>query len=118
MLNEYINLLLLFLVALGLGLILPTITQILGPSRKKPLKDMAYESGMDPIGNAHERFSIKFYLIAMVFIIFDVEVIFMYPWAAQFKELGAFAFMEMLVFMIILFVGYIYLYKKGGFDWE
>ncbi len=118
MLNEYVSLLLLFLVALGLGLILPTITQLLGPSRTKPLKRMAYESGMDPIGSAHERFSIKFYLIAMVFIIFDVEVIFMYPWAAQFKELGTFAFVEMLVFIGILFVGYIYLYKKGGLDWE
>ena len=118
MLNEYISLLLLFIVAFVLGITLPTITMLLGPSRPKPLKQMAYESGMDPIGDAHDRFSIKFYLIAMIFIIFDVEIIFMYPWAAQFKELGTFAFVEMLVFIVILFVGYIYLYKKGGFEWE
>ena len=78
---------------------------------------------MDPVGTAHERFSVKFYLIAMLFILFDIEVVFMYPWAVQFKELiietdSFFPFIEMLVFVIILFVGYIYVYKKGGLKWS
>ena len=86
------------------------------------MKSGVYESGMDPVGDAHDRFSVKFYLIAMLFILFDIEVVFMYPWAVQYKELalshGWLPFVEMLTFVIVLFVGYIYVYKKGGLDWE
>jgi NADH-quinone oxidoreductase subunit A len=77
---------------------------------------------MDPVGTAHERFSVKFYLIAMLFILFDIEIVFMYPWAVQFKELatsyGMFPLIEMGIFVAILFVGYIYVWKKGGLDWN
>jgi NADH-quinone oxidoreductase subunit A len=120
--DEYIGFGLMLATAIVLGLALPVLGQILGPLRKTQKKLMPYESGMDPVGTARDRFSVKFYLIAMLFIIFDIEIIFMYPWAVQFKELaqafGAFPFLEMLIFMAILFVGYIYLYKKGGFNWD
>lgn len=120
--NEYIGFGLMLVVALILGLALPLLNQILGPYRPKTQKLMPYESGMDPVGTARERFSVKFYVIAMLFIVFDIEVVFMYPWAVQFKqlakEMGAFPLIEMFVFVIILFVGYIYLFKKGGFDWD
>lgn len=120
--DEYIGFGLILIVAIILGLALPVLGQILGPLRPQAKKLMPYESGMDPVGTARDRFSVKFYLIAMLFIIFDIEVIFMYPWASNFKQLsqqfGAFPFWEMLIFMAILFVGYIYLYKKGGFSWD
>lgn len=120
--EEYINFGLMLAVALVLGLALPLLNQLLGPFRPKQKKLMPYESGMDPVGSARDRFSVKFYLIAMLFIIFDIEIVFMYPWAAQYRELsqelGSFPLIEMLIFILILFVGYIYLYKKGGFEWE
>ena len=85
---------------------------------------MPYECGKDPVGSARERFSVKFYLIAMIFILFDIEVIFLVPWAAVFKSLAAqgegmrvFAYVEMMIFVGLLFVGYIYVVKKGAFDW-
>ena len=78
----------------------------------------AYECGMPPVGSAHEQFSIKFYIIAMLFIVFDIEVVFMYPWAVMFKRLGLFGFMEMGVFILILLVGYAYVWKKGALEWE
>lgn len=120
--NEYISFGMMLIAALTLGTALPLLNQLMGPNRPKEKKLMPYESGMDPVGTARDRFSVKFYLIAMLFIIFDIEIIFMYPWAVQYKQLaqefGAFPFIEMLVFIIILFVGYIFLYKKGGFDWD
>ena len=109
-------------VAVGLGFLLVSLSRILGPLRPNKVKEGAYESGMDPVGSAHERFSVKFYMIAMLFILFDIEVVFMYPWAVQYKELasvaGLFPLIEMFVFVVILFVGYIFLLKKGGFDWD
>lgn len=116
--TTYIPFLILFALGLGLALILPVLTQVLGPKRPKEAKMIPYESGMDPVGTARDRFSVKFYLVAMLFIIFDIEVVFMYPWAVQYKQLGVFAFVEMLVFVGILFVGYIYLVKKEGLKWE
>jgi NADH-quinone oxidoreductase subunit A len=85
---------------------------------------MPYECGKDPVGSARERFSVKFYLIAMIFILFDIEVIFLVPWAAVYKSLAVqgaamarFAYLEMMIFVGLLFVGYIYIVKKGAFDW-
>ncbi|MEM8890802.1 MAG: NADH-quinone oxidoreductase subunit A [Bacteroidota bacterium] len=122
-LGRYIPIFILLLIAIVLGLLLTNLSWLLGPLRPNKIKGSAYESGMDPVGTAHERFSVKFYLIAMLFILFDIEVVFMYPWAVQFKELiietdSFFPFIEMLVFVIILFVGYIYVYKKGGLKWS
>ncbi|WNJ20884.1 NADH-quinone oxidoreductase subunit A [Pontibacter sp. G13] len=113
-----------FLITLAilLGLILSNLSKWMGPSRPNAIKTFVYESGMDPVGSAHERFSVKFYLVAMLFILFDIEVVFMYPWAVQYSQLleqyGMFPFIEMLVFITILFVGYIYVYKKGGLKWS
>lgn len=120
--ESYIPIFLLIGIALVLGLLLANLSRLLGPLRPTSLKESPYESGMDPVGSAHERFSVKFYLIAMLFILFDIEVVFMYPWAVQYTQLiekyGAFPFIEMFVFVSILFVGYIYLYKKGGLKWN
>ena len=82
------------------------------------MKLAPYECGCEPVGSARERFSIKFYLIAMLFILFDIEAVFLYPWAVLFKRLGVFGLMEMGVFIAILFVGYVYVWKKGALEWE
>ena len=79
---------------------------------------MPYESGMTPVGNTRQRFSVKFYLVAMLFILFDVEAVFLYPWAVIFKELGLFGFVEMLIYMVIIFAGFFYIWKKGALDWS
>lgn len=119
----YLPIFVLILLALGLGFLLANISRFMGPFRPKAKnKTVIYESGMDPVGSAHDRFSVKFYLVAMLFILFDIEVVFMYPWAVQFKELmietgSWFPLIEMIVFISILFVGYIYVYKKGGLKW-
>ena len=119
--QSYIPILILISIAIALGLLLTNLSWLVGPSRPNPKKASVYESGMDPVGSAHERFSVKFYLVAMLFILFDIEVVFMYPWAVQYRQLiqefGIFPFLEMLVFVLILFVGYIYVYKKGGLKW-
>ena len=122
-LAKYIPIFVLIGIALFLGTLLTNLSRLLGPFRPNKIKGSPYESGMDPVGTAHERFSVKFYLIAMLFILFDIEVVFMYPWAVQYKELivqskSLFPFIEMLVFVLILFVGYIYVYKKGGLKWS
>ena len=118
---SYLPLIILILVAAGVGWLLANLSRWMGPLRPNRKKEGAYESGMDPVGSARERFSVKFYLVAMLFILFDIEVVFMYPWAVQYKQLlleyGAFPLIEMMVFVSILFVGYIYVYKKGGLNW-
>lgn len=116
--EEYIALFILIGIALFLGLLLTNLSALAGPLRPNRVKYAPYESGMDPVGTARDRFSVKFYLVAMFFILFDIELVFMYPWAANYKELGLFGFLEMLTFVIILFVGFIYLLKKGGLKWE
>ncbi len=121
--QEYIPVVLLALVALGFAVSNLFLSAILGKSgRRSKVKDIAYECGMLPEGKASARFSVKFYLVAMLFILFDVELVFMYPWAVIYKEmlqtdpnliLGA-----MLSFIGILFIGYIYAAKKGAFNWK
>jgi NADH-quinone oxidoreductase subunit A len=122
LLYDYLGLAVILAFALLVGFALPILSRLLGPFRPRGKKLMAYESGMDPMGSARERFSIKFYLVAMLFIVFDIEIVFMYPWAVQFKELaqqfGLFPLIEMTVFIVILLVGYIYLVKKGGLRWD
>ncbi len=123
MLVDYAPIFLMVLLALGLALTLLKLAEWLGPRRPRDVKASPYESGMDPIGTARERYSVKFYLVAMIFIVFDVEVVFMYPWAVSFQGflaagagLGAFA--VIFVFILILFVGLVYDVKKGGLDWD
>ena len=100
------------------------LSWILGPKKPSAAKLAPYECGVTPVGSARERFPVKFYLIAMLFIVFDIETVFLYPWAVTFTKWGyhsalqVFSLMEMVVFIVILFVGYIYVWKKGAFEWE
>jgi NADH-quinone oxidoreductase subunit A len=91
---------------------------LLGKRVRNAAKDTPYESGMQPIGSARERFSVKFYLVAMVFILFDIEAIFLYPWAVVYRELKMFAFVEMLIFIVLVLAGFFYIWKKGVLDWS
>jgi NADH-quinone oxidoreductase subunit A len=93
-------------------------SSLIGRKVKDYVKDSPYESGMTPVGDARERFSVKFYLVAMVFILFDIEAIFLYPWAVVYRELKFFAFTEMLVFIVLVLCGFFYIWKKGVLDWS
>lgn len=105
-------------IAMGLAAALVGISTLLGKRARSPLKDTPYESGMAPVGSAKERFSVKFYLVGMIFILFDIEAVFLYPWAVVFRELKMFAFVEMFVFVVLILVGFFYVYKKGALDWS
>ena len=118
MLVEYIPIAILFIVASAIALLVIVQGAIFGPKRKSFRKMSPYESGMMPIGPGTRRMSIRFYLVAVLFILFDVEVIFFYPWAVNFRALGLFGFIEMLIFVGILLVGYIYIWKKGALEWD
>jgi NADH-quinone oxidoreductase subunit A len=91
---------------------------ILGHRVRRRAKDMAYECGITPQGSVRERFSVKFYLVAMIFILFDIETVFLYPWAVVFRELRMFAFVEMLVFVVLILSGFFYIWKKGALSWS
>ena len=118
MLGAYLPIILLLIVAACFGLGSLVFSSLIGQKKPSPVKQQPYECGCEPVGNAQQRFSIKFYLIAMLFILFDIECVFLYPWAVLFKRLGVFGLMEMGVFVVILFVGYIYVWKKGALEWE
>lgn len=94
------------------------ISWLLGKKVRNPVKDQAYECGITPTGDARERFSVKFYLVAMVFIVFDIEAIFLYPWAVIYRELRLFGFVEMLLFIVLILCGFFYIWKKGVLDWS
>ncbi len=102
-------------IALAAGLI--GASSLLGKRAKSPLKDTPYESGMAPVGSARERFSVKFYMVGMIFILFDIEAVFLYPWAVVYRELKMFGFGEMFVFVALVLVGFFYVWKKGALDW-
>ena len=93
------------------------LSAILGQRLRDSVKSSPYESGMKPVGNARERFSVKFYLVGMVFILFDIEAIFLYPWAVVYRKLGLFGFYEMLLFIVLVLTGYFYIWKKGVLNW-
>ena len=94
-----------------------TVSRLLGKRVRNRVKDMPYESGIVPTGDARQRFSVKFYLVAMLFIVFDIEAIFLYPWAVVYRQLKMVAFVEMLVFVILILSGFFYIWKKGALDW-
>src|SRR5215213_1874356 len=122
-LSDYLPIVLMFVVAVGFAAGNVLLSQLVGQHKATRTKTMPYECGKDPVGSARERFSVKFYLVAMLFILFDIEVIFLVPWAAVFKRLAGqgpamrwFVYLEMMVFVGLLLV-YIYVVKKGAFDW-
>jgi NADH-quinone oxidoreductase subunit A len=124
-LHAYAPLLLHLIIAVALAGLLVTLSVVVGWRRPSRAKLEAYECGMEPTGDARQPFSVKFYLVAMVFILFDVEAIFLYPWAYIYRDMfkqslsfGRFGFVEMLIYIAILLVGYIYLWKKGALDWH
>lgn len=114
----YFPILVQILVAAGVAAGLVGGGLLLGKRVRNAAKDTPYESGIPPTGSARERFSVKFYLVAMVFILFDIEAIFLYPWAVVYRELKMFAFVEMLIFIGLVFAGYFYIWKKGVLDWS
>lgn len=121
MITDYLPILILMIVAAGFALSNLLVTHLFGPRRPNPVKLSPYESGVPPVGDARLRFDVKFYLVAMVFIIFDIEVVFMYPWAVVFRDMlkqGPLVLYEMLVFIGILMVGFLYVWRKGGLDWD
>jgi NADH-quinone oxidoreductase subunit A len=124
-LYDYLPILLMFIVAAGFAVVNIFISQFVGQRKRTRTKMMPYECGKDPVGTARERFSVKFYLIAMIFILFDIEVIFLVPWAVVFKTLAGptyglrtLIYVEMMLFVALLLAGYIYVIKKGAFDWS
>ena len=117
-----------FIIAVGFAVSQLLVTQLIGPKQRTATKLMPYESGKDPVGSARDRYSIKFYTVAVVFLLFDIEVLFIVPFAVAFKSLiyeealsgvayGTIAFIEILIFLATLVVGYIYIWRKGVFDW-
>ena len=118
MLESYIPIAILFILATAVAALLIGIGVIFGPRRKSFRKASPYESGMRPIGPGTRRMPVRFYLVAVLFILFDIEIIFFLPWAVIFKKLGLFGLVEMLIFIVILLVGYVYAWKKGALEWE
>ncbi|MFY8036019.1 MAG: NADH-quinone oxidoreductase subunit A [Cyclobacteriaceae bacterium] len=117
-LQDYYPIALMFLVALSFVVVTMVATHLLGPKRKSQIKLDSFECGIEPQGNARVPFSIKYFLVAILFVLFDVEVIFMYPWAVMFKELGVQGFIEMILFISFLLVGLFYIIKRGALKWE
>ena len=117
-LDNYGPLLLMFLLACGLSGALIVVSAFVGKRKATREKEQPYECGIRPTGDAREPISVHFYMVALIFILFDIEAIFLYPWALVYHQLSVFGFVEMLVYIIILLAGYIFLWKKGALDWN
>jgi len=118
MLTEYLPIAILLLVAAGLAGLVIVLGHLFGPRRPTERKSATYESGMIPFGPGTRRMPVRFYMVAVLFILFDIEVVFFLPWAIVFRKLGLFGLIEMLIFVAILLVGYVYAWKKGALEWE
>jgi NADH-quinone oxidoreductase subunit A len=118
MTDNYLPILIMVGIAIVLAIVLMLLSRLLGPYRPNVHKLRPYESGMDPIGEARDRYSVSFYMVAMEFIVFDLEVVFIYPWAVRFTELGTGPFVAMMIFITVLLVGLLYTLKKGTLDWD
>lgn len=116
--SDFLPILIQFLVAAGFVITTMIATHLLGPKRKSKIKLDTFECGIESHGNARIPFSIKYFLVAILFVLFDVEVIFMYPWAVNFKELGVLGLLEMFLFMGLLLTGFFYIIRKGALKWE
>ena len=115
---EYVAIALMIVVATLVALIAIGLGTLFGPKKNTEAKAMPYESGMNPYGEGTRRMPVRFYLIAVLFILFDIEVVFFLPWAITFRQLGLFGLLEMVIFIVILLVGYVYAWKKGALEWE
>ena len=102
---------------IGLAVSMMFIPMLFRPNNPNPIKGVAYESGMPPIGEAQQRYTVRYYVIAMLFVIFDIEAVFFYPWAVAFNAIGWYGFIEMVLFIALLFVAYVYAWRKGALDW-
>lgn len=121
MLTEYLPIIFVFLLAAGFAIAALVATQLLSPRVKSAAKQKPYESGVDPVGTTHIKINVRYFIVALIFIIFDIEVVFLYPWAVIFKDFLAenmFILYEMIFFLAVLFVGYVYIWRKGVFEWE
>ena len=118
MLDSYLGAGIMFLMAIGIAVGMVVMTSILGPKQEFADKMEPFECGESQIVSPHQRFSVKFYLVAVLFVLFDIEAVFFFPWAILFKQLGLFGFIEMLMFILILGVGLLYVWIRGGLDWE
>ena len=115
--NPYIPIFLITLMAAALAASILIFALIIRPNNPDPEKNSPYECGMPPLMEAHERFSIRFYLLGILFLLFDVEALFLFPWAVRYDALGLFGFIEMMLFIAILLVGYFYAWRKGALEW-
>ena len=116
--DPYFSVLLLLIIAVGMAVGFVFLSQALGPKKYEQVKYSVYECGVDPFTSAAVRVSVKFYLVALLFILFDLETAFLYPWAVLFRDLGLFGFVEMAIFVGILLVGLVYAWKKGALEWD
>ena len=117
MIENWLLILLLVVMAVGFGGVSVLLGRLLGPRNPSPEKSAPYECGMPAVGDARERQSIRFYLIAMIFLLFDIEVAFLYPWALALRALGWAGYMQVVLFTLVLVAGYVYVWKKGALDW-
>lgn len=118
MLDQYLPILVLTGLAVAVAGVLLALSHFAGPRHPSRAKNSTYECGVEPVGNARGRFPVHFYLVAMLFIAFDIEIVFLYPWAVLFRRLGFFGLAEIALFMLVLLVGYYYVWKKGVFKWD
>ncbi len=118
MLESWVPVLIFLILVAGFGIVSLIMSYLFGVNKPDARKLSPYECGMHPIGTARERFSVKFYLVAMLFLLFDVEAVFLFPWAVVYRDLKLFGFFEMLVFIVAILAGYIYAWKKGALEWE
>ena len=114
----YLPVLLFVVVGIGFAVVTIGLSTFIVPRRTSAAKNAPYECGVDPVGNARGRFSVKFYLVGVLFILFDIEAVFLYPWAVSFRMLGLYGLIEMVLFIAILLVGYVYLLRKRALEWE
>lgn len=115
---DYLPIFITFLVAAGFVATTMFVTHVLGPKRRSAVKQNVFECGIESKGDARIPFSIKYFLVAILFVLFDVEVIFMYPWAVNFKQLGVLGFIEMMLFIAFFLIGFYYILRKGALKWE
>src|SRR5690242_19089125 len=116
--RDYVAVLIMALVAAAIPALFVAVGRFLGPRKPSAVKSEAFECGNPPTGPARGRFSVKFYLTAILFIVFDVEVVFLYPWAVIFRPLGMFGFVEMAIFVLVLALGFAYVWRKGALEWS